>query len=1178
MLDHLEGSLNYEQIASPTNFDNATDDLTSRRNQLNELITESKKNTYGPSLYDSIIRYLDLKKYYDDKYPEYDEALNIDKSTITQIHEQLSYLNALVHQRDELYKNPFHLFEYKDISNINIDQFKELLTKYKNDLSNLYSSFKSLDFSFEDIKMNRNNIKIFLDIIDIIVDKKLEFFNFTYENFKNIVEDLEVYFNFGIEIKQIRDFYLDHFEDAIYELNTHDLLNELMKVKDHYFKRNKFKKKIKKMLKPFMKGKVKFKNEFSIETILNKINTIRTNIGCLRQSKSPIKYIFNNDDWSYLTCDYYDLKTTLENTLELYKKLDELVIKDKQIKVLNNLKVLYDNKESKYSSFLYVVQLSFKQVLEDEAKLKDNFYYNLRNYEYIDSNEYLEKLIASVTDMSNSVAYNAPLIIPYNNILDKLRELKFPEFLISNYHHALIKVNDLGNTFDAVYYHKLIKTYTADPFFKEFNSIIFNDVIKNYINAIDEYSQIIIKETASRATKNYPLKTIKHLESSKIAQLNKYIKNGGKKTTIRNLLSDYEELIRTICPVFLMSPLSAAQYLSVNSKKFDIVIFDEASQIPTAEAVGAISRGNSLIVAGDPEQMPPSNYFQTNLDALDDNDGGIQDDLESLLDDCLAICLKRNRLLWHYRSQHESLIAFSNNEFYNHELYTFPSPDNNYSRIEFNYLENGIYDHGVNKLEARTILNFIENHFKNEKTRHTSLGIVTFNLKQCDLIQSMVSDLFDKHPEYEIIDNENEEQLFIKNLENVQGDERDIIVFSIGFGYGLNKKFSMHFGPLSLERGERRLNVAITRARQKMIIYSSIKGSDINTTSAKNRGSSVLKDFLNYAEKGSKALMIENSHQTLPKVGIEKYLQADLKSLNIDSDLNVGDSKFRVNLCIKNKNNDYILGIIVDGDTYLNTPTCRDRNYVQSGVLNKLNWKIIRIYTYDYLTNKSLVINDILKEISTIDDKKTPFRKPIKYEGEFEKASINPYPHRKSYQIKVPTTKLNYEDVESNYYYAYQYLLSVVDYEGPISSSLLLSRFREVYEISRAGEKAKRYFNYILNEIKKSRNYTQELFDTFYYPNNESINTISFFRSSDNSIRSIEQISSSEIIVALKDELAVQGELTIKDAIKAVSLSFGYQNLTSATNKKLESLLKYILTNSNYFITDGDTISLRDTK
>ena len=268
-----------------------------------------------------------------------------------------------------------------------------------------------------------------------------------------------------------------------------------------------------------------------------------------------------------------------------------------------------------------------------------------------------------------------------------------------------------------------------------------------------------------------------------------------------------------------MSPISVAQYIDPSFPKFDLVVFDEASQLPTSEAVGTIARGENVVVVGDPNQLPPTSFFKSNRI---DEENIENEDLESLLDDCLSISMPQMYLKWHYRSRHESLIAYSNMKYYDNKLYTFPSPNDRVSAVKLVHID-GYYDKGgtkQNKAEAEAVVNEIIRRLSDEQLRTKSIGVVTFNIIQQNLIEDMLADEFSKKPELEKYDSESAEPVFVKNLENVQGDERDVILFSVGYGPDKDGKVSMNFGPLNRDGGWRRLNVAISRARQEMIVYS----------------------------------------------------------------------------------------------------------------------------------------------------------------------------------------------------------------------------------------------------------------------------------------------------------------------------------------------------------------------
>ena len=259
----------------------------------------------------------------------------------------------------------------------------------------------------------------------------------------------------------------------------------------------------------------------------------------------------------------------------------------------------------------------------------------------------------------------------------------------------------------------------------------------------------------------------------------------------------------------LMSPISVAPYLDLTNDKFDIVMFDEASQMPTSEAVGAIARGKALVCVGDPKQMPPTSFFQT---STFDEENAALDDMESILDDCIAMSMPSRYLTWHYRSKHESLIAFSNSQYYDGKLYTFPSVDDRQSKVTYVPVD-GVYDMGktrCNKAEAEAIVKEVIRRLSDSELSKRSIGIVSFSKVQQDLIEDTLEKELAKHHDLEAKAYEAEEPIFIKNLENVQGDERDVILFSVGYGPDENGKVSMNFGPLNNVGGERRLNVAVS--------------------------------------------------------------------------------------------------------------------------------------------------------------------------------------------------------------------------------------------------------------------------------------------------------------------------------------------------------------------------------
>jgi hypothetical protein len=374
---------------------------------------------------------------------------------------------------------------------------------------------------------------------------------------------------------------------------------------------------------------------------------------------------------------------------------------------------------------------------------------------------------------------------------------------------------------------------------------------------------------------------------------------------LRKTLWHAESAIRAIKPCFLMSPLSVAQYLAGGEPTFDLVIFDEASQLPSEDAVGAVARGRQLVVVGDPKQLPPTNFFMvaTSPDAIPVADDGtpLYSDAESVLEEFMGAGVPMSRLRWHYRSAHESLISFSNVAFYDADLFTFPSTETTSSGngLRFELVEGGTYEgKGLNSVEAKRVADAVVAFAREQLARRArgeateSLGVGTFNLRQQLAVQDELEVRRRDDPTLEpFFDRSVPEPFFVKNLENIQGDERDAIFLSVTYAKAADGVLRYNFGALNGENGWRRLNVLTTRARRRMHVYSSIRASDINPSGAVSAGPRLLRDFLDYAEhrrlsvpSGQSAgatespferevmtALVERGMQVVPQVGVAGY-------------------------------------------------------------------------------------------------------------------------------------------------------------------------------------------------------------------------------------------------------------------------------------------------------------------
>ncbi len=445
---------------------------------------------------------------------------------------------------------------------------------------------------------------------------------------------------------------------------------------------------------------------------------------------------------------------------------------------------------------------------------------------------------------------------------------------------------------------------------------------------------------------------------AELGLLRKEIGKKARHLPVRQLLSRIPNLMPRLKPCVLMSPLSVAQYLDSGYEQFDLVVFDEASQIPVWDAVGAIARGRQLIVVGDPKQLPPTNFFNRADEGADDETGSEFEDLESILDELLSSGLRHKRLQWHYRSRNEGLIAFSNRHYYANDLLTFPSPDVSSSGVHFRPVAAN-YDKGrsrTNPGEAAALVAELVSRLRDPARGERSFGVVTFSQAQQQLVENLLDEQRRLHPEIERHFGDEPpvegEPVFVKNLENVQGDERDVILFSICYGPDESGRVSMNFGPLNRDGGERRLNVAITRAKEEIVVFSTLHSDQIDLSRTRARGVRDLKYFLEYAERGPRALTPLEATTTEPTEDsdFEQFIASRLRNQGYDVRRRVGCSDYQVNLAVIDPSapDRYVLGMGWDGRTYRDAATARDRDKLRQSVMEGLGWKLIRLWSADW--------------------------------------------------------------------------------------------------------------------------------------------------------------------------------------------------------------------------------------
>lgn len=441
---------------------------------------------------------------------------------------------------------------------------------------------------------------------------------------------------------------------------------------------------------------------------------------------------------------------------------------------------------------------------------------------------------------------------------------------------------------------------------------------------------------------------------------------------LRKLFKICSSPIQAIKPVFMMSPLSVAQFLEPGVIEFDLLVIDEASQVEPVDALGAIARCRQVVVVGDDKQLPPTSFFSRIVggDDLDEQEEGAQaKDLESVLSLCAAKGLPQRMLQWHYRSRHESLIAVSNKEFYEGNLFIVPSPDRERSQtgLRFHHLPDGRFDRGnsyKNHVEAAAIAQAVVDHARQHP--ELTLGVGAMSVRQRQAITDEIELARRQHPELEhFISQHPHEPFFVKNLENIQGDERDVIFISIGYGRSKSDdKMYQNFGPLNAEGGHRRLNVLITRARERCDVFSSITADDIRLDERTKLGVIALKTFLKYAECGE--LGVPTMTGRGADSPFEEAVQELLLKQGFQVDNQVGVAGFFIDLAIVDPemSGRYLLGVECDGATYHSAPSARDRDRLRQEILEAHGWCIHRVWSTDWFQRPHAEADRLLNAIA----------------------------------------------------------------------------------------------------------------------------------------------------------------------------------------------------------------------
>ena len=517
----------------------------------------------------------------------------------------------------------------------------------------------------------------------------------------------------------------------------------------------------------------------------------------------------------------------------------------------------------------------------------------------------------------------------------------------------------------------------ADPVLKGFSGSLQADLITRF-RALDErFGRLAQREIRARLQGRRQGLYTQEMRPHLAVWNNEKDKKRGQ-LPVRQLIKGMGPLLPQLTPCLLMSPLSVAQYLPADSPfRFDVVVFDEASQIPVYVAIGAIARARQVVVVGDSKQLPPTSFFATQEEEADaelDGDGRVED-MESILDEMQAASLQSKRLRWHYRSRAESLIAFSNRTYYEGELNTFPAPVSHDDAVGWHKVDSRSYRKGTNPVEAEALVAYLVARLRDTPPRETTFGVVTFSQAQRTVIEDLLEVRRGELPEIEPhFDPEFDERVFVKNIENVQGDERDVILFSMTYGPDEAGRLAMRFGPMNQVGGERRLNVAVTRARREMQVFSSMEPEqiDLKRLGDSAQGARDMRRFMEFAKQRS-------YHYAKPIASADDAAQgpfetavADaLRARGFETDPQVGVSGYRTDLGVRDPRREgrYLAGVECDGASYHASATARERDILRQAVLEGLGWNILRVWSLDWWHDSARVADKLAAELQAILDR-----------------------------------------------------------------------------------------------------------------------------------------------------------------------------------------------------------------
>lgn len=650
---------------------------------------------------------------------------------------------------------------------------------------------------------------------------------------------------------------------------------------------------------------------------------------------------------------------------------------------------------------------------------------------------------------------------------------------------------------------------------------------------------------------------------------------------VRKLLAQAGQAVQAIKPVFMMSPMSVAQYLEPGKLTCDLLLIDEASQVQPIDALGAIARSKQIVVVGDSKQLPPTKFFSVSNDDLDeDEDTQSAGDMESILGLCEAKGIHNKMLRWHYRSRHHSLITPSNHLFYDDRLFIVPSPypPNQNLGMHFEKVD-GIYDRGktaTNRTEAKAVAEACIEHAR--KFPHLTLGVGSFSVRQQRAIQDELEFLYRQNPDVHAFFNDSgTEPFFVKNLENIQGDERDVIFLSIGYAKDKSGYMAMNFGPLSKDGGQRRLNVLITRAKQKCVVYSSITADDIDLARTQSKGVHALKVFLTYAQTGK--LPIAQATGKDFDSEFEVQVANALVQYGYEVEPQLGIAGFFIDLAVKDPENParYLLGVECDGAAYHSSRSARDRDRLRQQVLEDHGWIIHRIWSTDWFYRPEDEIRKLMAALEKAKKKNEPKAK-IEQDGKhiIERETAEIFQEDKDVWYREASfhvnTSQNPHEITAGK--LTDIVIKVVEIEGPIHKEEVSRRIADLWGFQKAGSRIVRSVNDALRRSQKRDPVVIEIEGDFCSHVNTKYELRNRSRVASASLKKVPSIPPAEIKVGIKKAAEEYVGISRDDAVLYVSRKLGFQKASAQLRELIIKCIVELLNVGDLEEQDGKLVTL----